>query len=404
MLVAAVGAADPLVGTVVAVDSRRAGDRIVSDADVALDDGARVRVRVLGGAVDGVAMRAAELPVLEPGERAALWLEGAWLRAKATLSRRREFSRVQADSGEPVRWWSTNCVTLVPDAAGSDDLEDGSDVEALGRAAGAWAAAADSCAHLRVVVEEPRAGLRAEYHCDGPYENVVVWLEDEWGRPGDDVPYPANRTALTTLFFVDDRAAPDDGRLLDADVEVNGVDWTFTTGACDASAQAADVENTLAHELGHVMGLDHTCDSGAGEGPDHLGNPLPSCGASPPEIVDTTMFATAPRCATYMRTPEADDVLGLCTIYPLADDPGECRGPAPLTAYVGSDDGGWCAIAPRPRAAAPGALAPVAIIASLAFARRVRDYGRVSRRATRASSWETRSRSSRTSVPAVSRN
>jgi hypothetical protein len=45
------------------------------------------------------------------------------------------------------------------------------------------------------------------------------------------------------------------------------------------------------------------------------------------------------------RTPEADDVAGFCTRYPLADDPGTCQPvPSPVDAEVTllTDSGGCC--------------------------------------------------------------
>src|SRR5690606_15749787 len=70
------------------------------------------------------------------------------------------------------------------------------------------------------------------------------------------------------------------GRLLDADILMNGADFTLTTvdaPACSQSASTSlcacpspevpcvisDVQNTLTHELGHVLGLDHTAIPGS---------------------------------------------------------------------------------------------------------------------------------------------
>ena len=58
----------------------------------------------------------------------------------------------------------------------------------------------------------------------------------------------------------------DAGRILDADVEMNNFNFAFTVdGTAPATAAGrpvADVQNTLTHELGHLLGLDHTCYDG----------------------------------------------------------------------------------------------------------------------------------------------
>lgn len=365
-LLSTVATATVTSGRVVHLKSTWQGNRIISQVEIETDDGRREALNVLGGRLDGIGMSVADLPQVELGERGYLWHADGWLFGKATINGRREFTRAQTTaSGEGVVWWDSNCVSVVPSTEGSDDIADDSEISAIQAAAENWRSTTLACAHMRIVASAPRANLSGGYSAEGPFENVIVWLEHEWGRAADGIAYPAGRAALTTLFYVDDPLAADDGRLLDADIELNGVEWTFSTGACDDSTQTADLENTVTHEFGHLLGLDHTCNSGAGEPPtDHQGQPLPSCGAAPKEVVATTMYAIAPACATYMRTPEQDDILGICTLYPIAADPTQCVPPAPVLAQTASS--GWCSLA----GGSPldvGGLIPLLLLALLRF-------------------------------------
>jgi MYXO-CTERM domain-containing protein len=59
------------------------------------------------------------------------------------------------------------------------------------------------------------------------------------------------------------------------------------------------VRNTVTHEVGHFLGLDHT------------------------PIEAATMFATAPRGETAKRDLHQDDIDGLCAIYPQGQQGGK---------------------------------------------------------------------------------
>jgi hypothetical protein len=91
----------------------------------------------------------------------------------------------------------------------------------------------------------------------------------------------------------------------------------------------SDLANTFSHEIGHLMGLDHTCWTGAGiRLNDHQGEPLPLCSLDPnlPRAIrDATMFNFQDCGETKKSSPEPDDVAGVCAIYPLEDSPRECR-------------------------------------------------------------------------------
>jgi len=109
--------------------------------------------------------------------------------------------------------------------------------------------------------------------------NVFVFEDEVW-------PY-GRAVALTTLTY-----RKDDGRILDADIEMNGADYVFSTGESGAVG-TMDVRNTLTHEVGHFIGLDHSA------------NP------------DTTMYATAREGEVDKRDLHPGDIEGLCTIYPV---------------------------------------------------------------------------------------
>lgn len=112
--------------------------------------------------------------------------------------------------------------------------------------------------------------------------------------------------AVTTTTY-DTRS----GRLLDADIELNGgFRFTTTEGPpCEAAPVAdatpcvgMDVESTVTHEIGHFIGLDHTT------------------------VESATMFPSQALGETAKRTLAQDDVDGLCTAYPKDEIADVCRG------------------------------------------------------------------------------
>lgn len=112
--------------------------------------------------------------------------------------------------------------------------------------------------------------------------NVVVFRDGFWPHPG------YNAVALTTVTF-----RPSSGEILAADIEFNTADYEFTNTEGREGA-VIDVRNTLTHEAGHFLGLDHTF------------------------VTDATMFATAPPAEISKRELHPVDIEGLCSIYPLS--------------------------------------------------------------------------------------
>ncbi|MDH5673181.1 MAG: matrixin family metalloprotease [Myxococcales bacterium] len=102
------------------------------------------------------------------------------------------------------------------------------------------------------------------------------------------------QVALTTV--TSDRST---GEIFDADIALNAEENTFTVG--DEQVRT-DLQSTLTHEIGHLLGLEHSDVSGATMGP------------------STDLRSTS------LRTLERDDVEGLCALYAPQDAAALCDG------------------------------------------------------------------------------
>lgn len=107
--------------------------------------------------------------------------------------------------------------------------------------------------------------------------NLVAW-RNPW-------PYGGAAFALTSV------TTTLDGEIIDGDIELNSARYRFSI-AKNPEAGLVDVRNTVTHEAGHVLGLAHSLEP------------------------EATMDADADLAETIKRTLHADDIEGLCAIYP----------------------------------------------------------------------------------------
>jgi hypothetical protein len=168
--------------------------------------------------------------------------------------------------------------------------------------------------------------------------NLIKFRDTTWGRPatGNDPPrmYSPSAAGITTVMYVHDGSSRD-GAITDADIELNGVNFAISVNGQTTGTQPcqAELQNNLTHELGHLLGLEHTC-LGVGDPPriDNQGNPVPACvGTLPAKILDATMYNFQDCSETKKETLSDDDIQAMCDIYPVARDPGTCQ-------RVGADD------------------------------------------------------------------
>jgi hypothetical protein len=283
-----------------------------------------------------------------------------------------EFVQARTESGGGLHWGGS-CVFITPDSAGTSDLDGDEELQVLARVLDHWEQATRSCSYLELELEAA-APLEVGYD----QTNTVKYREDTWCPPpameGEEPEcYNPQAAALTTIFFFDKPGESSDGQILDADIEMNAVHFAIAVDCAtgcrsNGVGSFSDLENTLTHEVGHLVGLDHTCwdDSTPEPLPDDQGTLQPSC--SPPgnlsaEIVDATMYNFQDAGETKKISVEQDDIDGFCSIYPLADDPMVC---APVDV---DDGGGCCSVAGAASEARRGSDAVAgAILAALALA------------------------------------
>jgi hypothetical protein len=262
-------------------------------------------------------------------------------------------------TGQPL-FWPSDCLQIGINQAGSP--KHGISFDQLKASAESafqsWTNA--DCAgkkpSIRVEIVGPIACDQREYNSDAGNVNLVVFRDDGWPYPG----------AIDALGRTSVRFNTETGKLLDADIEINGT----TAGPITLDGSGADLLSILTHEAGHAFGLDHTLMAGS------------------------TMMAGYTAEDTSLRTLETDDVAGICALFPPGRTPSssscepaggfssECGGyiePGPVDPPAPSADGagGGCTLS---RSRTPDADSLVWMLALLStLARRQNSKSRVER-------------------------
>jgi len=275
------------------------------------------------------------------------------------------YVRYVSESGKPFEW-PQSCVALT---AYPNDLtammtltEILSDVNA---AAAAWSKVSNPCTYLMLNVSSSGDPTP---HAANDGRNNIIFRTTNWCKltaAGDcdpSMPYDPAALALTSVS-----ASTSTGTIKDADIEINAnrfhwADLVMHAELATAGMSVHDLQNALTHEMGHLIGLDHTCYLQPPPLIDNNGNPTPDCNDAGPDIKATTMYPSANPGDVDKRTLAPDDQQAVCEIYPASMDPMVC---APMMSST-LKEGCACAAG---GAVGPAALLSIAGAAGLLAAR-----------------------------------
>jgi hypothetical protein len=338
-------------GDVVAVHSYWTADRsrIVTEATVHTSDGADVVVSQLGGTVDGIGMITMPGPeVLQLGMRVAVAAhrdvdlaqrEHVVLDTAKVLAYPPGYVRTGPTKNGKYLYWESGCVFVTVDDAGTTEIPGDQEFAVIDASIDTWNNDTASCSYLKVI-DEGRKSLEV----GNDKVNLIKFRDTKWGRPaiGDDPArdYAHAAAGITTAVYVDDKTSTRDGALIDADVEINGVDFAISVNGVSSGRASclSDLQNTLTHELGHLHGLEHPCLApGDPDRVDGTGAPVPQCTTPllPARITEATMYNFQSCGETKKSSLSDDDIQAICAIYPTSKDPGSCD-------KVGVSSGGCC--------------------------------------------------------------
>ncbi len=360
-------AATPVEGQVTAVAGRWTADgsRIVTDATVHTATG-DVVVSQLGGTALGLTLRT--FPTL--GEPLVLGMQVALathvdqdlagvsytgVDAVRVLAYPAGFVRTGPTKHGNSLYWESGCIFVAEDLDGTKEIDGDGEFPIIDASIATWNTDTDTstCSYMKLV-STGKTATTTEVGRDGV--NLIKFRDASWCRPAVDGDmarcYPDSAAGLTTAVYVDD-GGPRDGAIVDADVEINGVNFAISVNhvSLGTATCRAELQNTLTHELGHLHGLEHTC-LAAGDPPrvDDQGNAVPECAqTTDPKILDATMYNFQDCDETKKETLSDDDITAICTIYPIAKDPHSCE---PASVSSGCCDAG-----------SPPPLLPLAVLA-----------------------------------------
>jgi Matrixin len=188
--------------------------------------------------------------------------------------------------GAPV-FWASSCLTISiqGDGAPHAGVDYAATKASVERAVQAWTSVecpGGGHPSIQVKVEGPVTCNESEYNTDKRNANVVMFRDDVWPYAGQ---------SQDTLGFTRVHFEPDTGELYDADIELNAVAEPLSVDREPKSSEA-DLDSIVTHEVGHLLGLNHTRD------------------------VEATMVGGYVDGTFELRTPARDDIEGICTIYP----------------------------------------------------------------------------------------
>jgi len=268
-------------------------------------------------------------------------------------------SRVGSDdtnlNAQCLYWKEGTVIEYHQNADGNPETGD-SAFTAITTAFDSWQAQLDFCGSLSFK-EGARTTSRQVGYVDAATdnENIVLFREKKctavapttdacWGKGTCGNAYDCWQHSVGAIAITTTSYTPSSGKILDSDVELNQPSFIFTTvdspvcvaGHYTTGCVATDVQNTVTHEVGHVLGLAHI------------------------SLAGSTMFPRADPGDLGKRVIDPGSKQFICDVYPKGGVSKSCL-TVPFDGKLGKPSQGC--------AAAPGGLV-FALAAVLALRRR----------------------------------
>ncbi len=214
-----------------------------------------------------------------------------------------------SEGGIPLTW-KRRCISYAVYPSASDDPPLQEILNAIDASFDSWTSVRCQGVPIEIEIERLKDLSRCsvpQHNPDGPNLNSIAFVSD-WLDRGN----PPEAFALTSVWH--DKAT---GEILDVDMEMNedpeleGILGKF--GICPAPIETragelplcavdglVDIQNVVTHEAGHFLGLGHS------------------------EDLRSVMRFQAETRDLSKRTLEADDIEGICAIYPPGSLPEQC--------------------------------------------------------------------------------
>jgi hypothetical protein len=281
--------------------------------------------------------------------RRGLWLVLGVLAAAPVARAQFDYKRTEVPGQSLCLAWPIREYVYHLDPAGNPWTPGDTELAAIEAAFDSWRALAAGCTDYVFTRGPDLANPQVGYDQDHPdrNQNVVTFRQRacyEVVPEGDACledgscsnAYGCWEHGFATIALTTTTFSFKTGYALDADIELNAAasegapGFLFTTvggppcmGDFSAGCVITDIQNTMTHEIGHVVGLDHVFSA------------------------LSTMEATAPAGETHKRIIDAGTGAGFCRTYPRGLPPAPCGEPPVTSQHLAAQSAGTgCGAAP----------------------------------------------------------